>query len=98
VILLDVRTIDAERIEIEIVKPPFPRDLEVIFDYHGTRKTVELRAGATAWDQAQAAQRAFGETLMCDPMEETGDHFTIQVHRPTVYPIIFVKGEDRIQS
>jgi hypothetical protein len=96
--ILGVRTIEAERIEVEIERPPLPRDSEVVFDYHGTRRTVVLKAGATAWDQAQAAQKAFGETLMCSPIEETGDNYTIQVYKPTVYPVIFVKGEDRIRS
>jgi hypothetical protein len=37
------------------------------------RKTVQLKVGADAWDQAQAAQMAFVETLCCNPIEETGD-------------------------
>jgi hypothetical protein len=69
-----------------------------VFDYHGTQKTVALKMGATAWDQAQAAQKAFGETLICGPIEETGDHYTVQVYKPTVYPVIFVKGEERTRS
>jgi hypothetical protein len=98
VVILGVRTIEAERIETDVERPPLPKDAEVVFDFHGTRKTVELKAGATAWDQAQAAQRAFGETLMCSPIEETGDTYTIQAYKPTVYPIIFVKGEERVRS
>jgi hypothetical protein len=45
------------------------------------RKTVALKMGATAFEQAQAAQKAFGTTLICRPIEETGDHYTVQVFK-----------------
>jgi hypothetical protein len=94
----DVRTIEAERIEQEIERPALPRDSEVVFDFYGTQKAVALKAGATAWDQAQAAQKAFGTTVECSPIEETGDPYTIHVYKPSVYPVIFVRGDDRIRS
>jgi hypothetical protein len=75
-----------------------PKDAEVVLDYHGTEKTVQLKAGANAWDQAQAAQLAFGETLLCRPIEETGDHFAIQVYGHSVFPVAFVKDDERIRS
>jgi hypothetical protein len=95
---LDVRTIEAERIEENLDFPVLPRDADVVFDYHGTKKTVQLKAGANAWDQAQAAQLAFGETLLCRPIEQMGDHYTIHVHRPSVFPITFVKGDERVRT
>jgi hypothetical protein len=61
-------------------------------------KTVTLKMGATAWEQAQAAQKAFGMTVICGRVEETGDHYTVQVFRPSVFPIIFVKGSERVRS
>jgi ribonuclease HI len=98
VTILDVRTIEAERVEEEIERAPLPRDSEVVFDYHGTQKSEALKARATAWDQAQTAQRLFGETLVCNPIQETGDHYTIQVYKPSVFRVIFVKGDDQIRS
>jgi hypothetical protein len=98
VTILDVRIIEAEREEVEIVRPPLPKDAEVTFDFQGTKKTVALKAEANAWDQAQAAQKAFGVTLMCGPIEESGDTYTVQVWKPSVYPVVFVKGEERITT
>jgi hypothetical protein len=50
VTILDVRTIEAEREEIPIDRSALPRDSDVVFDYHGTKRTVPLKSGATAWD------------------------------------------------
>jgi hypothetical protein len=79
VTILDIKTIEAEREEVEIIRPSLPKDSDVTFDFHGTKRTVKLSAGANAWDHAQAAQRTFGTTLMCGPIEETADSYTIQV-------------------
>jgi hypothetical protein len=98
VVILGTRTIEAEREEIEIDRPSLPKDSDVIFDFHGTKRTVKLSAGANAWDQAQAAQQAFGTTLMCGPIEETADAYTIQVWKPSVYPVILVKGDERVRT
>jgi hypothetical protein len=96
--LCHTRTIEAERVEENREYPALPKDSDLVFAYHGTRKTAQLKAGASAWDQAQAAQRAFGETLLCVPIEETGDVYTIQVYRQSVYPITFVKEGERVKS
>jgi hypothetical protein len=98
VVVQDVRTIEAEMVETEAVKPPLPRDSEVVFDFNGTQKTVQLKAGATAFEQAQAAQKAFGITLECGPIEETGDRYTVQVFKPSVYPIVFVRNGEHTRS
>jgi hypothetical protein len=96
--LRGTRTIEAEKIEDDLEYPILPKDSEAIFDYHGTRKKAQLKAGANVWDQAQAPQSAFWETLLCDPIEETGDIYTVQVCRPSLYPITFVRGEDRVRT
>jgi ribonuclease HI len=98
VTILGVRTIEAEREEVAVDRPPLPKEADVTFDFQGTKQTVKLPAGATAWDQAQAAQKAFGMTLMCGPIEETADTYTVQVWKPSVYPVVFVKGEERVTS
>jgi hypothetical protein len=98
VVILGTRTIEAEKEEVEIDRPPLPRDSDVTFDFHGTKKTVKLSAGANAWDQALAAQQAFGATLMCGPIEETADTYTIQVWKPSVYPVTLVKGDERVTT
>jgi hypothetical protein len=93
-----VRKIEAERIETVIDKPALPKDSEVVFDFNGTRQTVLLKAGATAFEQAQAAQKAFGVTLECGPIEEDGDRYTVQVYKPSVFPIVFVRNGERTRS
>jgi hypothetical protein len=76
VTILDIRTIEAEREEVEVVRPPLPRDANVVFDFQGTKRTVALKEGANAWDQA----------------------YTVQVWNPSVYPVVFVKGDERVTS
>jgi hypothetical protein len=98
VIIEDVRTIEAQRIEVEIVRPHLPKDSEVVFDFQGTQKVVPLKAGASAWDQAQAAQKAFGITVECGPIEETGYRYRVQVYKPSVFPVIFVRNDERVRS
>jgi hypothetical protein len=98
VVVKDVKTIEAQREEADIVNPPLPRDSEFVFDLAGTQKTVALTAGATARDQTQAAQKAFGMTVVCGPIEETGDRYTVQTFKPSVYPIVFVRGSERTRS
>jgi hypothetical protein len=94
----DVRKIEAERIEVVIDRPDLPKDSEVTFDFNGTRKTVTLKSGATAFDQAQAAQKAFGVTLECGPIEQDGDQYTVHVYKPSVFPIMFVRNGERTRS
>jgi hypothetical protein len=98
VVVNGVRTLEAERIEAEVVKPPLPKDSEVVFDFNGTQKVIALKSGATTFEQAQAAQKAFGVTLECGPIEEIGDRYTIQVYKPSVFPVIFVRNGDRVKS
>jgi ferric-dicitrate binding protein FerR (iron transport regulator) len=78
----DTKHIEAERVEVVIDRPNLPKDSEVVFDYKGSRQIVPLKAGATAFDQAQAAQRAFGMTVECGPIEEDGDRCTVHVYKP----------------
>jgi hypothetical protein len=94
----DVKSIEAERVETVIDRPELPRDSEVIFDLNGTKRTVALKAGATAFEQEQAAQKAFGVTLECGPIEETGDRYTVQVYKPSAFPVIFVRNGERTRS
>jgi hypothetical protein len=51
--LCKVRTIEAEKVEIDQEHEVLPRDAEVTLDYHGTKKTVQLKAGADVWNQAK---------------------------------------------
>jgi hypothetical protein len=53
--ILDVRTIETERIQVQIEKPPLPRGSEVVFDYHGTRRSK--KTWDQAWDQARLPLR-----------------------------------------
>jgi hypothetical protein len=98
VIVDDTRKIEAERIEVVIDKPALPRASEVVFDFNDTKKTVALKSGATAFEQAQAAQKAFGVTLECGPIQETGDRYTVHVYKPSVFPVVFVRNGERTRS
>jgi hypothetical protein len=57
-----------------------------------------MNAGDDAWAQARAVQKAFGQTLLCGLIEKTGDSYAIHVSKPSVYPVVFVRGEERITS
>jgi hypothetical protein len=35
---------------------------------------------------------------MCGPIEETADTYTIQVWKPSVYPVTLVKGNERVTT
>jgi hypothetical protein len=82
VIVDDVRNIEAIKSETIIDKPDLPKDANVTFNYGGTCKTVALKSGATAAQQAQAAQQAFNITLECGPIEEDGDGYVVHVFKP----------------
>jgi hypothetical protein len=43
-------------------------------------------------------QKEFGQTLLCTPIERRGDSYTINVYKPKLFPVAFVKGEDRRTS
>jgi hypothetical protein len=95
-VLVDhVRTIEAERREPES-NPPGPEDADVNLNFNGIVKQVRLGRGDDGRAQAAAAQDAFGQTMLCGPIERTGDSYTIYVSKQTVYPVTFVKGEDRV--
>jgi hypothetical protein len=95
VVIDDVRHIEAIKSEAIIDKPDLPIDANVTFNYGGSCKTVALKAGATASQQAQVAQAAFNVTLECGPIEEDGDGYTVHVFKPSVFPVMFVRKGDR---
>jgi hypothetical protein len=44
--------------------------------------------------QATKAQELFGETVLCSPLTNSGDHFEIQLCRPKLFPVtILYKGD-----
>jgi hypothetical protein len=94
----DVKNIECERMEVTIDKPDLPKDAEVTFDYGGSRKTVALKMGTTAAQQAKAVQKAFKVTLECGPIEEDGDGYTVQAFKPSVFPVVFSQNGIRTRS
>jgi hypothetical protein len=79
-------------------KPDLPKDANVTFNYEGTCKTVALKSGATAAQQAQAAQQVFNVTLECGTIKEDGDGYVVHVYKPTQFPVMFVKDGNRTRS
>jgi hypothetical protein len=98
VVANDVRIIETVKTESIIDKPDLPKDANVTFNYGGTCKTVALKAGATAAQQAQAAQKAFNVTLECGPIEEDGGGYVVHVFKPSVFPVTFVRDGNRTRS
>jgi hypothetical protein len=97
-----VRCIEEEKQPDLTIHAPMPEDAEVEFGFEDTNKRTQLIKGDDAWAQAREAQEAFGQTLLCSPIEKSGDLYVIRVFKPSVYPVTFVRGEgkneERIQS
>jgi hypothetical protein len=90
-----VRMIEAEKDLETQVYPKLPEEAEVTFEFRGSVKKVTLPAGADAWTQAKAAQDAYGQTLLCSPIERTGDGYTVHVYTPKVFPVVLENGGQR---
>jgi hypothetical protein len=57
-----------------------------------------MKAGGDALTQAQAAQKAFRQTLVCSPIERTGDTYTIRADKPAAFQVILEKADKRVKT
>jgi hypothetical protein len=93
-----LRCLEAERLEPELVYPDLPEDSEVWFDFRGCVKKSAVAVGATRNDQARTAQELFNQTLLCSPITHAGDHYDIICTKPSVYPVILVHNTERVRT
>jgi hypothetical protein len=90
----NVQHIECEQAESTEVCPSLTEESEVWFNFEGAVSKVTLPAGTDQIAQASKAQELFGETLLCSPLKESGDHFEIMISRPKLFPItILYKNE-----
>jgi hypothetical protein len=90
----NVQHIECEQISPEDVYPILTDEAEVWFNFEGAICKEVLPAGADQIAQASKAQELFGETLLCSPLQNAGDHFEIMLSCPKLFPItILYKGE-----
>jgi hypothetical protein len=86
--------IECEQTEVSEVFPTLEAESEVWFEFEGAVSKAILPAGADRIAQASKAQELFGETVLCSPLANSGDHFEIHLVRPKLYPItILYKGD-----
>jgi ribonuclease HI len=86
--------IECEQTEDSEVYPTLEADAEVRFDFEGAVSKAQLPAGTDRIAQATKAQELFGETVLCSPLAQSGDHFEIHLTRPKLFPItILYKGD-----
>jgi hypothetical protein len=70
-----VHCIECEQVSDETFYPPLPEETEVWFNFSGCVRKAVLPEGADQTTQAIKAQELFGETLLCGPIQNSGDHY-----------------------
>jgi hypothetical protein len=83
----NVHHIECEQAIDETVYPILADEAEVWFNFEGAICKDTLPAGADQIAQAIKAQELFKETLLCGPLQNSGDHFEIMLSRPKLFPI-----------
>jgi hypothetical protein len=80
------------------VYPPSPEDAEVEFNFRGCIRRSALPAGSDSIVQARTAQDLFGQTLLCSSLVQSGDHYEIQLTKPSVFPIVLIHNGERLKT
>jgi hypothetical protein len=90
--------IEAAEVEEMLEYPVLGRDAEVRIDFEGSVRACQMRNGDGRWEQARHVQNEFKQTLMCSPLEESGDSFVIRTWKPSAFPVRFRKEGTIITS
>jgi hypothetical protein len=56
--------------------------------YDGSVKHLEMQVGDDANKQAKHIRKAFNRTLLCSPLEKTGDTYTIRATKTQAFPVL----------
>jgi hypothetical protein len=80
---------EAEEIQDDAEHPALAEDAEVRIDYEGSTLTARMKKGEGKREQARHVHYVLKQTLVCSPLEKSGDTYVIGARKPTTFPVRF---------